>query len=167
MGVQTAIPLFYARNSQMPARGFTLLELVAVIAIVGILSVLAAANFSRTAFDMARHAKELEATLAYAQKTAVAQRRPVTVAVAGGVVSFNVCSAFNDCTATVPLPLVTRSGGNQLTPPSGITVTSTQAAFSFTAAGSTNQAAAVTFTVSGDGTRSVVVEPGTGFVHPG
>ncbi len=151
----------------MPARGFTLLELVAVIAIVGILSVLAAASFNRTTFDTARHAKELEAVLAYAQKTAVAQRRAVTVTVAGGSVSFAVCSAFDSCAATVPLQLPTQSGGNQLTPPSGVTVTSTQAAFSFTAAGAVSPATAVTFTVSGDGNRNVVVEAGTGFVHPG
>jgi prepilin-type N-terminal cleavage/methylation domain-containing protein len=167
MVVETAIPLFYARNQTMPQRGFTMLEMIAVIAIVGILSIFAAASFNRTAFDMARYARELEATLAYAQKSAVAQRRAVTVTVAAGSVSFAICSTFNPCGGTVPLQIPTQTAGTQLTAPSGVTLASTAASFSFTTAGGTDQAAAVTVTVSGDGSRTIVVEPGTGYVHPG
>jgi MSHA pilin protein MshC len=168
MVVKTAIPLFCARNRMTRVRGFTMLELVAVIAIVGILSIFAAASFNRTGFDMARYTRELESVLAYAQKAAVAERRAVTVTVAAGAVSFAICSTFNPCGGTVPLVLPTQNGGATLAAPSGVTVSSTAATFSFTTAGGTDQSpATVTLTVTGDGTRTLVVEPGTGYVHPG
>ncbi len=162
MVVNTAIPLFFRRS-----RGFTLLELTAVIAIVGILSIYAAASLNRTTFDTSRYARELEATLAYAQKSAVAQRRQVSVTVAASSVTFAICSAFDPCGGTVAFTLPTQSGGATLTAPSGVTIGSTNASFTFMPSGSLNSAitAPVSITVSGSGTRTVVIEPGTGFVH--
>lgn len=155
MVVKTAIPLFFRRT-----RGFTLLELVAVIAIVGILSIVATATFSRRVFDTAVFAQQLESAIAYAQKAAVAKRRTVTVTVTAANASFAICKA-NPCGATVAL-LLSEGTGATLTAPSGVTL-APATTFSFLPSG--EPSAAVTITVSGDGARNVVVEAQTGYVH--
>jgi MSHA pilin protein MshC len=170
MVVKTAIPFFSLMDRTLLRRsacsGFTFMELLAVLAIVAILSISAIAMFDRLAFDTGRFGRELESALAYAQKSAVAQRRTVTVTVAAGSVSFTVCSNFNPCGASVALPLPSESGGSALTAPSGVTL-SPATTFAFTPGGSTDQASAVTITVTGSGANSVVVEAGTAYVHPG
>jgi MSHA pilin protein MshC len=153
-------------------RGFTLMELVAVMAIVGILSVFAAAMFNRQAFDTARFARELEAVLAYAQKSAVAQRRNVGVAVGSGAVGFTICPAFDSCVAPINLPLPTQDGGASLPVPAGVTLTATVGGgaaglpinFSFTPLGGIDRPRLV-LTANGEVSKSVVVESDTGYVY--
>jgi MSHA pilin protein MshC len=159
MVVKTAIPLFFR-----PSRGFTLLELVAVISIVAILAITATSMFNRLTFDTAAFGRELQSVLAFAQKAAVAERRTVTVNVAASTVSFTICSA-NPCGAQVGLPLPTRDGGSVLTAPSGVSIASSAASFAFTPSGGTDQAGPVTITVTGDGASVMTIEASTGYVH--
>ena len=61
-------------------RGFTLIELVMVIVLVGVLAVFAAPRFADTGdFDAVGYAHRLESLIRYAQKTAIAQRQLVRV----------------------------------------------------------------------------------------
>ncbi len=60
--------------------GFTLVELIAVIIVVGILGGIAGARFlGRSSFDSVAYADQTAALLRYAQKVAVAQNRNVWV----------------------------------------------------------------------------------------
>jgi MSHA pilin protein MshC len=62
------------------ARGFTMIELVLVIVLVGILGAVATARYVDNArFDAAAYAEQTRTMLRYGQKVAVAQHRPVFV----------------------------------------------------------------------------------------
>lgn len=61
-------------------RGFTMVELIIVVVLVGILSTLAATSFfDRSGFDAAAFADQTRAMLRYAQKAAIARNTPVFV----------------------------------------------------------------------------------------
>ena len=89
--------------------GFTLVELVVTLIVVGIMAYTALPRFEGLgAFDGAGAADQLRSILRYAQKTAVAQRRNVSVSYAGNAASIcsytgttMPCSA--DCTGKIPI----------------------------------------------------------------
>jgi MSHA pilin protein MshC len=69
-------------------RGFTLVELVAVMIVIGILGAVGMARFfDRTGFDADAFTQQTRAMLRFAQKVAVAQNRPVYVRLDGNSVA--------------------------------------------------------------------------------
>lgn len=139
-------------------RGFTLIELIMVIVMLGVLAIFAAPRMLNTGDFKARgfHDETLS-LLRYAQKTAIAQRR-------------TVCVALNTTGITLTMDTHTPPDGAcdaPLAPPNtprgGTGLAGTPSAFAYTALGSTNQTAAITITI--DNSTNVTVEADTGYVH--
>lgn len=82
--------------------GFTLVELILVLILVGILSLYALPRFfDRNTFDTRAFSDEARAMVRYAQKTAIAQNRPVFVNFSSGRIALCFDAA---CTNPVRAP---------------------------------------------------------------
>jgi len=151
-------------RTRNPEHGFTLVEIVVTIVIMGILAAVVMPRFmGRGAFDSRAFYDEAQMVVRYAQKTAIARRGQIYVCITSTTVSAGTVS---DCSSLVAHPLT----GNPLTStaPSGVTLTPTS--FSFDGGGrpSPNAQTTITFTsgIAGDPARQIVVEAETGYVHP-
>ena len=163
------------RRARPAARGFTLIELIITIVLLGILAVVAAPRiFNNTDFYARGFHDETMALLRYAQKTAVAQRR--TVCVTFTVASVSTASLRTASAAAIPacdvdlvgprgdMPgkVTSRSGVNySATPPSTLSFDGLGQPLDSSGAPTT---AARTITVSGSG-RVITIEAFTGYVH--
>lgn len=153
--------------------GFTLLELIVTLLIIGILTVAVVPRFfSLQTFTARSFYDQTLATARYAQKVAVAQRTSVQVRVESAVGL--VCLKYGDADASVPCSsaqqdvfnpadskpfrqAVPRDVSVQLNAGSGL-------AFSFNGLG--QPSAPTNLHIEGDGiTRTIRVEPETGYVH--
>jgi MSHA pilin protein MshC len=146
-------------------RGFTLIELIMVIVILGVLAVFAAPRIINSDdFNARGFHDETLSLLRFAQKTAVAQRRTVCVTLADAGVSMYMDTSTPpdgacDASPAVALPNTPRGGKGLTAKVDGTVVT----AFQFTSLGSTNQAANVDITITNS--SAITVETGTGYVH--
>ncbi len=155
------------RNFQ---HGFTLVELVVTMVVGGIIAAVAMPRFAaKDTFDTRGFYDRATATVRYAQKLAIAQRREVFVCVyappAPAIGDISVSYASGCAT-----PITDVSGvALKVSAPSGIALSPTTN-FSFLG-GLGETAAEVTITltssVAGDPVRSIKIENGTGYVHNG
>lgn len=143
----------------MRTAGFTLVELVVVIAIVGLLAVAVIPRwFNRTVFDARAFHDQALATVRHAQKVAIAQRRTVWVNVtASGI---QVCY---DAGCGTPVTDPVWGGALSVAAPAGVGLSPAPQNFRFDGLGRPD--AGVSLTVTGDVPRTIVVEPETGYVH--
>jgi MSHA pilin protein MshC len=152
--------------------GFTMIELIMTLVIVGVMAVVALPRLDMLrGFDEAGYRDKVRATLEYARKSAVAQRRNVRVTLAGNNLTLTIDNDITEggAAATYPralaLPVPDRACGgatNQICAPSGITLSGT-ATLSFTALGAPSTAG--TYTVTGGSAHTITVEAETGYVH--
>jgi MSHA pilin protein MshC len=144
--------------------GFTMIEMVVVILILGLLAAVLGPRFiGRDAFASRGFYDEAQSVVRYAQKTAIAWRRPVYVCITATVVS---AGSVSGCGTLLVHPAT--GAALTTTAPSGVTLT--PSSFSFDGAGRPNPNAQVTIaiasTIAGDPARQIVVEAETGYVRP-
>ncbi|MEI2695131.1 MAG: prepilin-type N-terminal cleavage/methylation domain-containing protein [Saprospiraceae bacterium] len=70
--------------------GFTMVELITVMIIVGIMAVVALPRFNSAGFNTTGYRDKARAALEFARKSAVAQRRIVCVALAGNSLTLTI-----------------------------------------------------------------------------
>jgi MSHA pilin protein MshC len=140
-------------------RGFTLIELIMVIVIAGILAVVVVPRFyDIKIFQTRGFADQVQATLRYAQKIAIAQHRLVCAAYTTGpdrlAVTITVTAS---CDTALNLPT---GNVNYVDAPSGVAFLMTPSSVNFDALGRPNAAAVATV-----GNTTITVEAETGYVH--
>ena len=154
-------------GSNRTMAGFTLVELIMVMVVMGILAVAAMPSMTaRKTVDAPGYTDEVRQALKYGRRIAVSQRRNVCVAAGAAGLALTqatVSGAAAPCVTTVGDPL---SGtALSLVPPGGIALSSSAATFAFDAQGRL-AGSAVTLSVAGDGlTRLITVESETGYTH--
>lgn len=156
---------FRARtDGRLNGAGFTLVELVVVIIIFGIVAVVALPRFAdRTAFDAAGFYEEVQASVRYAQKEAIAKRRTVCLDFDVNYLEVKFAPAVGSAVCTADLVSPRGVTPFRVTAGSGISFSSA-ADFSYDPLG--RPSAGQTIVIAGDGSRSFTVEAETGYVHP-
>ena len=113
--------------------GFTLVELVSVMILIGILAVFAMPRFFDNTFSERGFHDGVKAAVQHARRTAVASRRFVCVTVTAGVGAAGVVAVALDpsapealvavnCTTSVALPAPGACAANQVCAPTGVTL---------------------------------------------
>jgi MSHA pilin protein MshC len=156
-------------------KGFTLVELIMVLIVVGILSVYVAPRFANQgSFNTRSIADQYQSILRYAQKIAIAQQYPIYIV-------FSASGAAVCLDAACATPLLMPTGGKSATislPPGvGAAISPQLSGFYFNALGrpfnssdayptSTSTFSGLTITLTGGNlNRVITVEKETGYVH--
>jgi len=148
------------------ARGFTLVELIVLLVVLGILAVAAIPRFvGRETFDSLGFADQTVAALQFARQQAVAQRRTVCVTISANQLAMNQSSTFDGaCNRNLFNPATGEA--YLIDAPNGVVLGGAAFPFNVNFDASGQPTAGVVLTVNGgDVVRTVTVEAVTGYVH--
>jgi len=129
------------------SRGFTLVELITVLIIVGILAVAVLPRFFTVSdFEDRGSADQVKSLLRFAQKTAIAQHQNISVAISGNAPSSNCTITLTGTTLTCAVKSAVTGGGTYTFDALGRPVPNTQSTLSI-------------------GGTTLTIEQETGYVH--
>lgn len=181
-------------SSPPPAQsGFTMIELVVVIIVIGIMAVVVTPRLDLLrGFDEIGYRDKVRATVEYARKSAVASRRYVCLAANGNglLLTRDIRDPDSLTPATVSCPNGTAANrlalpvadtkycgaatnGNEICAPTGVTLTAPVTNVVFSPLGrptgtsncTSSGSPAYCYTVTGASPQTVTVESETGYVH--
>jgi MSHA pilin protein MshC len=153
------------------ACGFTLIELIMTMVLIGILAVVVVPRLNVKGFDDAGYRDKVRGALEFARKAAVAQRRNVQISLATNNLTFQIDNVGPEAVGagTYPrnlaLPATDRACGgatNSVCAPSGVTLAG-PATLTISPLG--RPSATAVYTVTGVSAFTVTVEAETGLVH--
>lgn len=149
------------------AQGFTLVELVTVIAVMSIIAAVAAPRFiGSDSFDTRGNRSILITSLRYAQKTAISQHRMVYVRVVSANQTLSLCYDPS-CNSVLQDPV--NVGNYQITFSSNVSLVASQPTLGFNLDGSPNPNVNASYTLTNRKnsaqTSVIQVEANTGYVH--
>ena len=144
------------RSDPVLQRGFTLVELIMTMVIIGILAAVAAPRFfDGNVFQARGITDQIQSSLRFAQKVAVAQRRTITLNITTGATSdcgTNVVGANVNCQISLPAGVTI-----ELIPPGAV---------GFNGLGQPQPNMQRTVVITGGGvTRTIFIERETGYVR--
>ncbi|TAJ20244.1 MAG: prepilin-type N-terminal cleavage/methylation domain-containing protein [Rugosibacter sp.] len=166
------LPLSLSRFRHKPQTGFTLVELIMVMVLMGILATVALPRFNFSGFNEVGFRDKLKATIEFARKSAVAQRRITCIALAGNSLALTIDNVPTDapgagtCPRQLTLPTSDAACGgpiNAVCAPNGV-VLAGPVAISFDPLGRPSAAAAYTVT-GGTSNYTINVTAETGYVR--
>jgi MSHA pilin protein MshC len=146
------------------AFGFTLIELIMVLVVLGALSIFITPYLNKTGFDTLSFQQELKTAIRYAQKLSIASECEVQVSLtASSYALYYPNSTCNppDGFGTNPVTHLVKSGSYTGTAPSGVTISSF-GNFYFNANGSPDSSGTITINPGG---KTITVNALTGFVQ--
>lgn len=165
---------FVAKTARpgIPAGGFTMIELIVVLMLLGILSAVALPRFmGRGGFETRGFHDQLITAIQLARQQAVAQRRQTCVVLAAGGLAITRALAPPPgvCGATALLNPATGAAYVVPTPAgvalAGVGATALPLTLTFDPLGQPGGAVATVLSVTGEETRCLRVEAGTGYVR--
>ncbi len=158
--------LLQPRQRNIRESGFTLIELITIMIVIGVLAVVALPRFwDNDVFQSRGFSDQVQAAMRYGQKVAIAQRRNVCVAFtlpAPSTITLSVASVEGSASACDTALVAPTGGAYVITAPGGIAFTALPTDFNFDASG--RPTVSQTLGVTGSA-NTITIEAETGYVH--